>query len=73
MVITNLVKSQNLIDVRTPSFLNVKFKINKRNNLEDLNKRIKKIDAINNIYVQELNKDYVLIKIKIFGKTFKNY
>ena len=71
MVITNLVKSQNLIDVRTPSFLNVKFKINKRNNLEDLNKRIKKIDAINNMYVQELNKDFVLIKLKYLGKLSK--
>ena len=71
LVITNLVKSQNLIDVRTPSFLNVKFKINKRNNLEDLNKRIKKIDAINNMYVQELNKDFVLIKLKYLGKLSK--
>ena len=57
-------KSQNLIDVRTPSFLNSKLVINKKNNLEELNKRIKKIDAINNIYVQELNKDFVLIKLK---------
>ena len=60
-----------MIDVRTPSFLNVKFKINKRNNLEDLNKRIKKIDAINNMYVQELNKDFVLIKLKYLGKLSK--
>lgn len=71
LVITNLVKSQNLIDVRTPSFLNIKLKINKKNNLEELNKRIKKIDAINNMYVQELNKDYVLIKLKYLGKLAK--
>tara|TARA_Y100001958_G_C21147847_1_gene484754 strand:- start:81 stop:1127 length:1047 start_codon:yes stop_codon:yes gene_type:complete len=71
LVITNLVKSQNLIDVRTPSFLNIKLKINKRNNLETLNKRIKKIDAINNMYVQELNKDYILIKLKYLGKLDK--
>ena len=36
-----------------------------------LNKRIKKIDAINNIYVQELNKDYILIKLKYLGKLEK--
>ncbi len=71
LVITNLVKSQNLIDVRTPSFLNVKFKINKKNNLEELNKRIKKIDAIDNMYVQKLNKDYVLIKLRYLGKLSK--
>ena len=69
--ISNLVKSQNLIDVRTPSFLNTKLIINKKNNLEVLNKRIKKIDAINNIYVQELNKDYILIKLKYLGKLEK--
>lgn len=69
--ITNLVKSQNLIDVRTPSFLNTKLIIKKKNNLEELNKRIKKIDAINNIYVQEMNKDYVLIKFKYLGKLEK--
>ena len=71
IAISNLVKSQNLIDVRTPSFLNTKLMINKKNNLEELNKRIKKIDAINNIYVQELNKDYVLIKLKYLGKLEK--
>ena len=47
--IINLIKSQNLIDIRTPSFLNTKFKINKNNNLLELNKRIKKIDLIENI------------------------
>ena len=71
VAILNLVKSQNLIDVRTPSFLNTKLIINKKNNLEVLNKRIKKIDAINNIYVQELNKDYILIKLKYLGKLEK--
>ena len=57
--------------MRTPSFLNTKLIINKKNNLEVLNKRIKKIDAINNIYVQELNKDYILIKLKYLGKLEK--
>ena len=71
IVISNLVKSQNLIDVRTPSFLNTKLIINRKNNLEVLNKRIQRIDSINNIYVQELNKDYVLIKFKYLGKLEK--
>ena len=31
--ITNLVKEQNLIDIRTPSFLNVKLDLNKKNSL----------------------------------------
>ena len=31
--ITNLVKSENLIDIRTPAFINVKLNLNKENNL----------------------------------------
>ena len=69
--IINLVKSQNLIDIRTPSFLNVKFNLNKKNNLVLLNSRIKNIDLIENIFVQEFNKDYVNLKIKYLGKLEK--
>ena len=36
--IIDLIKSQNLIDIRTPSFLNTKFRINKKNNLVELEK-----------------------------------
>jgi hypothetical protein len=69
--IKDLIKSQNLIDVRTPSFLNVKIKLNNKNNLIKFKERLKKIDLINNFYVQQLNKDYVLIKIKYLGKINK--
>ena len=69
--IKDLIKSQNLIDVRTPSFLNVKIKLNKKDNLEQFTTRIKKIDLIDNFYVQQLNKDFVLVKIKYLGKTNK--
>ena len=66
--IVNLVKSRNLIDVRTPSFLNVKFNLDKKNNLVLLNSKIKKIDLIENIFVLEFNKDSVRLKIKYLGK-----
>ena len=69
--ITNLVKSQNLIDIRTPSFINVKFNLDKKNNLVLLNSKIRNIDLIENIYVQEFNKDYVNLKIKYLGKLEK--
>ena len=36
--IINIIKSQNLIDVRTPSFLNARLTISKRNNLFELKK-----------------------------------
>ena len=62
-----MVKSKNLIDIRTPSFLNVKLDLNKKSNLVKLNSKIKKIDSIENVYVQEFNKDYMKLKIKYLG------
>ena len=69
--IKDLIKSQNLIDVKTPSFLNVEIPLNKKSNLVEFNNRLKKIDLIDSFYVQELNKDYVLVKIKYLGKINK--
>ena len=66
--IIDLIKSQNLIDIRTPSFLNVRLNLDKKNNLIALNKRIKKISQVENIFVTEFNKDYVILKIKHLGK-----
>ena len=67
----NIVKSTNLIDIRTPSFLNVKFKLNNNNNLVALNSRIKKIDSIENVFVQDFNKDYMNLRLKYLGKLEK--
>ena len=66
--IIDLIKSQNLIDIRNPSFLNTKFRINKKNNLVELEKRLKKIDQIDEIFIQEFNSEFVLLKIKYLGK-----
>ena len=67
----DLVKSRNLIDIRTPSFLNARLNIDKKNNLVELNSRIKNIDAIENIFVQDFNKDYMNLRIKYLGKLEK--
>ena len=67
----NLVKSKNLIDIRTPSFLNAKLDINRSSNLVELNQRINNIDLIENLYVQEFNKNYVNLRIKYLGKLDK--
>ena len=69
--ITNLFKLNNLIDVRTPSFINTEFRLNKKNNLVELNKRMKRIEAIENIFVKEFNNKFVIIKIKYLGKIDK--
>ncbi len=69
--ILNLVKSENLIDIRTPSFLNAKLNLNKKTNLVEFNSRIKKIELIENIFIQEFNKDYINLRIKYLGKIDK--
>jgi hypothetical protein len=51
--------------------LNAKLNINKSSNLVDLNSRIKNIDLIENIFVQEFNKDYMNLRIKYLGKLDK--
>ena len=69
--IIDLVKSKNLIDIKTPSFLNIKLTPNKNNNLAELYKRLNNIGSVDNLYVQEINSDYVLLKIKYLGKLEK--
>ena len=51
--------------------MNVKIRLNNKSNLVEFNNRLKKIDLIDSFYVQELNKDYVLVKIKYLGKINK--
>ena len=70
-MVKDLIKSQNLIDVKTPSFLNVEIQLNKKSDLVEFSNRLNKIDLIDNFYVQELNKDYVMIKIKYLGRINK--
>ena len=45
--------------------------LNKKDNLVEFKKRLEKIDLIDDFYVQKLNKDYVLVKIKYLGKISK--
>ena len=69
--IADLVKSQNLIDIKTPSFLKAQLRSQQKNNLVELRSRLRKIDSIENIYIQEFNNNSVLIKIKYLGKLDK--
>jgi hypothetical protein len=69
--ITNLIKSQNLIDVRAPSFLKVQLKTSEKNNLAILKSKLRKIEAIEDIYIQEFNNKSVFLKIKYLGKLDK--
>ena len=67
----DLVKSKNLIDIRTPSFLNVRLNVSKNSNLVELNSRIKNIDSVEKVYVQDFNMNYMNLRIKYLGKLEK--
>jgi len=69
--IINLIKSKNLIDIRLPSFLKAQLKINEKNNLVELKFRLKNIDSIESIYIQEFNNKTVKLRIKYLGKLEK--
>jgi hypothetical protein len=69
--INEIWKSYNLIDVRTPSFLNIYLDIKKANDLLKLKAAFKKIELIENFNVLELNKSYAKISIKYLGKVSK--
>ena len=71
--IINLVKSKNLIDIQTPSFLNVKLLLNKNSNLILLKKKINTLDLVENIFVQEFNKNYVNKRIKLLFLLSNNF
>ena len=47
------------------------FFFDRDNSLINLNSKFKKIESIENIYIQELNKNYVSLRIKYLGKLEK--
>ena len=64
--LVNMIKSENLIDIQTPSFLIAKLDLNKKSNIVELNSRLKNIDLIEKVYVQEFNRDFMSLKLNIW-------
>ena len=69
--IFELIKSQNIIDIRTPSFLNVSLIMQKQNDLLVFQNLLNEIDLIENFNVKEFNNIFADIKIKYYGKINK--
>ena len=69
--IEDVIKSQNIIDVRTPT-LNIKLNIEK-DDLFKLQNIFEKIDIVDNFYVREFNNEYAKVKIKFYGKLDNFY
>ena len=69
--INEIWKSENLIDIRVPSFLNIVLDIKSQSDLLKIQTELQKIELIENFYVLELTKDYAKIRIKYFGRMEK--
>jgi len=69
--INQIWKEQNLIDVKTPAFLDFFLEIKKIDDYLKLKLILDKIDVIENYSVLEMTKEYVKIRIKYKGKLSK--
>ena len=69
--ILELVKSENIIDVGAPSFLNVNLLFNNQNDLFLFQNILSEIDLIENFNVREFNNNFAYINIKYYGKINK--
>ena len=69
--ILEIVKSQNIIDIGAPSFLNVYFSISNQSDLFLFQNILNEIDLIENFYVREFNNKFAYVNIKYYGKMNK--
>ena len=69
--ITQIWKGQNLIDVNTPSFLDLFLDINQTNDYLKIRNIFNSIDLIENYSVLEMTNEYMKIRLKYKGKVNK--
>ena len=69
--ILELVKSQNIIDIGTPSFLNVNFSLNNQNDLFLFQNILQEVDLVESFSVREFNNKFAYVNIKYYGKINK--
>jgi|TARA_B110000285_G_scaffold228761_1_gene292259 hypothetical protein len=69
--INQIWKGQNLIDINTPSFLDLFLDTKKINDYLKLRSIFNSLDLIDDYYVQEMTKDYTKVRVKYKGKLNK--
>ncbi len=69
--ILELVKSQNIIDIGAPAFLNINLALNNQKDLFLFQNTLSEIDLIQNFKVKEFNNKFAYINIKYYGKINK--
>ena len=67
--ILEIIKSQNIIDIGAPTFLNIRLNFEKKNDLFLFQNILNEIDLIENFNIREFNNEYAYIRIKYYGKT----
>ena len=60
-----------MIDLQTPSFLNAQLDLKKTSEIYYVKEVFNSIDTVEYLRFQEINKDYIKIKIKFYGKLEK--
>ena len=69
--ILELVKSQNIIDIGAPAFLNINLALKNQKDLFLFQNILSEIDLIENFNVKEFNNKFAYINIKYYGKINK--
>jgi DNA-directed RNA polymerase beta subunit len=69
--INQIWKSQNLIDINTPSFLDLFLDINQISDYQKLRSIFNSIDLIDDFFVLEMTSKYTKIRLKYKGKLNK--
>ena len=69
--ILELVKSQNIIDIGAPAFLNINLALNNQKDLFLFQNTLSEIDLIENFKVKEFNNKFAYVNIKYYGKINK--
>ncbi len=69
--ILELVKSQNIIDIGAPSFINVNLSLNNQVDLFLFQNILSEVDLIENFNVREFNNKFAYVNIKYYGKINK--
>lgn len=69
--ITQIWKSQNLIDINTPSFLDFTLEIRNTNDYLKITNILNNIDIVDNFRVIELSKEHAKLRVKYNGKIMQ--
>ena len=69
--IEEIIKKENILDLRTPIFLKINFKIKKERDLKFIQNSIEQMSVVENYKVSQINNKNTQIKIKFYGDLMK--